>query len=358
MSNVSSENNEVSDKVEEKQEDGESKVSSENNEVSDKVEEKQEDGESKVSSENNEVSDKVEEKQEDGESKGPDGTFNNKALETTTKTVNKVNFSRSRELADKYAEQLIDSASRYGETITIDTIKDKLGADLFRNLKQTSLKYFFEFVSKYSNTSIDIINDVFKSASIDLEEDGLSGLLTAKNRMRGNILLMFLLDRLNFALTNQKTSAQLKETVDLLNKFANETFMAVIVTLKENKKLLDDTMENFRPVIKDFIVTAISAALQGLMVGVATAGPVGAPANLWFQGAKVVNELAPRLGQFSENVGNIIEKYDKMLASLSEKGEGPLKRFKEIKMKINGFNDMLSSVQQDAALIDAMGKTV
>lgn len=303
---------------------------------------------------------KEEKKEENKEEKKEEvkGTFKNKALENTTKIVNKVNFSRSRELADKYAEQLIDSAARYGETINIDTIKEKLGSDLFRNLKQTSLKYFFDFVSKYSNTSIDVINDVFKSASIDLEEDGLSGLLSRRNRMRGNIMLIFLLDRLNFALTNQKTRKQLIETVDLLNKFANETFMAVIVTLKENQKLLEDTMENFRPIIKNFIVTVISATLQGLMVGIATVGPIGAPANIWFQGSKVVNELAPRLGQFSENVGNIIEKYDQMLASLSEKGEGPLQRFKDIKTKVNGFNDMLSAVQQDAALIDAMGKTV
>src|SRR6056300_753585 len=67
-------------------------------------------------------------------------TFNNKTLETTAKTLNKVNFSRSRELADKYAEQLVDSAARYGQSVNIDTIKEKLGADLFRNLKQTSLK--------------------------------------------------------------------------------------------------------------------------------------------------------------------------------------------------------------------------
>ena len=53
-----------------------------------------------------------------------------------------------------------------------------------------------------------------------------------------------------------------------------------------------------------------------------------------------------------------IEKYDNMLSSLSDKGEGPLQRFKEIKMKINGFNDMLSAVQQDASLIDSIGKTV
>ena len=299
-----------------------------------------------------------EEGEGDEKGDGPDGTFNNKALEATTKTVNKVNFSNSRKLADKYADQLVDSAARYGETITIDTIKEKLGSDLFRNLKQTSLKYFFDFVSKYSNTSIDMINDVFKGASIDLEEDGLAGILDKKNRMRGNILLIFLLDRLNFALTNQKTKSQLVETIELLNKFANETFMAVIVTLKENKKLLEETMENFRPIIKNFIVTAISAALQGIMVGVATAGPIGAPANLWFQGSKVINEIAPKLGNFSENVGNIIDKYDKMLAGLSEKGEGPLKRFKDIKMKITGFNDMLSSIQKDAALIDAMGKAV
>src|SRR6056300_1727034 len=123
--------------------------------------------------------------------------FNNKGLEITAKTLNKTNFSRSRELADKYANQLIDSAERFGKKISIDKIKEKLGEDLFRNLKQTSLKYFFDFLSKYSNTSMDIINDVFKSASIDLEEDGFSGLLSAKNRMRGNIILMFLLDRLN-----------------------------------------------------------------------------------------------------------------------------------------------------------------
>lgn len=303
---------------------------------------------------NNQLKEEV--KQEDN--KVLNQTFNNKALETTTNTVNKVNFTRSRELADKYAEQLVDSAARYGENINIDTIKEKLGSDLFRNLKQTSLKYFFDFVSKYSNTSVDVINDIFKSASIDLEEDGLSGLLSGKNRMRGNIILMFLLDRLNFALTNTKTREQLMETVELLKQFANETFMAIIVTLKENQLLLENTMENFRPVIKNFIVTIISATLQGLMVGVATSGPVGAPANLWFQGSKVVNELAPRLGQFSQNVGNIIERYDEMLANLSEKGEGPLKRFKEIKSKINGFNDMLSAVQQDAALIDSIGKTV
>ena len=305
---------------------------------------------------------KVGEANKEGEAKVGEGevkgTFNNKTLGKTAKVLNNVNFSRSRQLADKYAEQFVDSAARYGETISIDAIKEKLGADLFRNLKQTSLKYFFDFVSKYSNTSIDVINDVFKSASIDLEEDGLSGLLSRRNRMKGNVMLIFLLDRLNFALTNQKTREQLMETVELLNQFANETFMAVIVTLKENQKLLEETMENFRPVIKNFIVTAISAALQGLMVAVASSGPVGAPANLLFQGSKVVNELAPRLGQFSENVGNIIEKYDQMLANLSEKGEGPLQRFKDIKTKINGFNDMISAVQQDAALIDAMGKTV
>ena len=284
-------------------------------------------------------------------------TFNNKSLENTTKTVNKVNFSRSRELADKYAGQLIDSAERYGKGITLDKVKEKLGKDLFRNLKQTSLKYFFDFVSKYSNTSVDIINDVFKSASIDLEEDGLTGVLSAKNRMRGNILLMFLLDRLNFALTNEKTRNQLKETSELFQQFANETFMAIITTIRENKKLLEDTMESVRPIIRDFIVTIISAALQGLMVGVATAGPIGAPANLWFQGSKVVNEIAPKLGAFADNVGNIIDKYDQMLGSLSEKGEPPLKRFRDIKAKINGFSEMISSVQQDAALIDAIGKT-
>ena len=261
-------------------------------------------------------------------------------------------------MSDKYANQIVDSAARYGKTITLDKIKEKLGADLFRNLKQTSLKYFFDFVSKYSNTSIDIINDVFKSASIDLEEDGLAGVLSAKNRVRGNVLLMFMLDRLNFALTNEETRSNLLETTELLQKFANETIMAIVTTLRENKQLLEDTMENFRPVIRDFIVTIVSAVIQGLMVAIAASGPVGAPANLWFQGSKVVNEIAPKLGKFSENVGNIIDKYDKMLASLSDKGEGPLTRFKEIKEKITGFTDMISSVQQDAALIDAMGKSV
>ena len=320
-----------------------------------KIEEKQEyNKEENV--EDNKIEDNKEEKKE--EKKEVTGKFNSKTAENTTKTLNKVNFSRSRELSDKYAERIVDSGERYGKLITIDKIKEKLGADLFRNLKQTSLKYFFDFVSKYSNTSIDVINDVFKSASIDLEEDGLAGVLSAKNRMRGNILLMFLLDRLNFALTNEETRGKLIETTELLQKFANETFMAIVTTLQENKQLLEDTMENFRPIIRDFIVTIVSSVIQGLMVAIAASGPVGAPANLWFQGSKVVNEVAPKLGQFAENVGNIIDKYDKMLASLSEKGEGPLQRFKEIKEKITGFTDMISSVQQDAALINAMGKNV
>ena len=72
--------------------------------------------------------------------------FNNKGLEVTAKTLNKTNFSRSQELADKYANQLIDSAERFGKKISIDKIKEKLGEDLFRNLKQTSLKYFFDFL--------------------------------------------------------------------------------------------------------------------------------------------------------------------------------------------------------------------
>ena len=284
--------------------------------------------------------------------------FNNKGLEVTAKTLNKTNFSRSQELADKYANQLIDSAERFGKKISIDKIKEKLGEDLFRNLKQTSLKYFFDFLSKYSNTSMDIINDVFKSASIDLEEDGFSGLLSAKNRMRGNILLMFLLDRLNFALTNPETRQKLLETTELLKQFTNETFMAVITTLRENKEVLEQTMESFRPIIKQFIVTTVSALIQGLMVAIAASGPIGAPANLFFQGTKVINEVAPKLGRFSENVGNIIEKYDKLLASLSNKGEGPLNQFKQMKEKVTDFTDMIASVTQDAALIDAMSKNV
>ena len=327
------------------------------NKVEDKPEDTNEENKVEDTNEENKVEDKPEDTNEENKDE-PSGKFNSKKLENTAKTLNKVNFSRSRELSDKYANQFVDSASRFGETITLDKIKEKLGADLFRNLKQTSLKYFFDFVSKYSNTSIDIINDIFKSASIDLEEDGLAGVLSAKNRMRGNVILMFLLDRLNFALTNEETKGKLIETTELLQKFANETFMAIITTLRENKKLLEDTMENFRPVIKDFIVTVVSAVIQGLMVAIAASGPVGAPANLFFQGSKVVNEIAPKLGQFSENVGNIIDKYDKMLADLSDKGEGPLTRFKQIKEKITGFTDLISSVQQDAALIDAMGKTV
>ncbi len=351
----SKENTDIKNKVEEKKD--ETKVEEKKDET--KVEDEKD--ETKVEDEKDET--KVEEKNEEEKKEGEEkkevsGKFNSKKLENTAKTLNKVNFSRSRELSDKYANQIIDSAERYGKTITIDKIKEKLGEDLFRNLKQTSLKYFFDFVSKYSNTSIDIINDVFKSASIDLEEDGLAGVLSAKNRMRGNILLIFLLDRLNFALTNEETRGNLLETTELLQKFANETFMAIITTLQENKILLEETMENFRPVIRDFIVTIVSAAIQGLMVAIAASGPIGAPANLWFQGSKVVNEIAPKLGQFAENAGNIIDKYDKMLASLSEKGEGPLQRFKEIKEKINGFTDMISSVQQDAALIDAMSKNV
>ena len=342
------------DTKEENQEDTKEENVEDNKEEEKKVEEKDDN--------------KIEENQEDNkeenvednkeEEKEVTGKFNSKTAENTTKTLNKVNFSRSRELSDKYAERIVDSAERYGKKITIDKIKEKLGADLFRNLKQTSLKYFFDFVSKYSNTSIDVINDVFKSASIDLEEDGLAGVLSAKNRMRGNILLMFLLDRLNFALTNEETRGKLIETTELLQKFANETVMAIVTTLQENKQLLEDTMENFRPIIREFIVTIVSAVIQGLMVAIAASGPIGAPANLWFQGSKVVNEVAPKLGQFAENVGNIIDKYDKMLASLSEKGEGPLQRFKEIKEKITGFTDMISAVQQDATLINAMGKNV
>jgi len=337
------------DKVEQPKTD---KVDKDENKV-EKVDENKEGDENKEETDENKETDDNKETDEK-----VSGKFNSKKAENTTKTLNKVNFSRSRELSDKYASRIVDSAERYGKKISIDKIKEKLGEDLFRNLKQTSLKYFFDFVSKYSNTSIDIINDVFKSASIDLEEDGLSGVLSAKNRMRGNILLMFLLDRLNFALTNEETRGKLLETTELLQKFANETFMAVITTLQENKQLLEDTMENFRPVIRDFIVTIVGAVIQGLMIAIAASGPIGAPANLWFQGSKVVNELAPKLGQFSDNVGTIIDKYDKMLASLSEKGEGPLQRFKDIKDKINGFTDMLSSVQQDAALIDAMSKGV
>ena len=87
---------------------------------------------------------KIEEKVKDNkiEEKEVTGKFNSKTAENTTKTLNKVNFSRSRELSDKYAERIVDSAERYGKTITIDKIKEKLGADLFRNLKQTSLKFF------------------------------------------------------------------------------------------------------------------------------------------------------------------------------------------------------------------------
>ena len=285
-------------------------------------------------------------------------TFKNKQVGLTTKALNKVNFSRPRQLADKFAEQIVDSASRYGTTISIDTIKDKLGADLFRNLKQTSLKLFFDFVSKFSNSSVEVVNSVFKAATIDLEEDGLAGVLSGKNRMRGNILLMFLLDRLNFALTNEKTRKKFNETADLLKQFTNETFTAVLVTLQENKQLLEDTMENFRPIIKNFVVTIVSAALQGLIVAVATSGPLGAPANLWFQGSKVVNELAPRLGIFTKNVGDIIDKYDNMLASLSKKGERPLARFKEIKDSLDSFTDIFLGAKHDAALIESMGKVV
>ena len=338
-------------KIEEKKEDTKEEEKQDN-----KEEEKVEDNKEEEKVEDNKEEEKVEDNKE--EKKEVTGKFNSKTAENTTKTLNKINFSRSRELSDKYAGQIVDSAERYGKTITIDKIKEKLGADLFRNLKQTSLKYFFDFVSKYSNTSIDVINDVFKSASIDLEEDGLAGVLSAKNRMRGNILLIFLLDRLNFALTNEETRGKLIETTELLQKFANETVMAIVTTLQENKKILEDTMENFRPIIRDFIVTIVSSVIQGLMVAIAASGPIGAPANLWFQGSKVVNEVAPKLGQFAENVGNIIDKYDKMLASLSEKGEGPLQQFKEIKEKITGFTDMISAVQQDAALIDSMGKNV
>ena len=153
-----------------------------------KIEEKVEDTKEEKVEDNKEekVEDTKEEKVEDTkeEKKEVTGKFNSKTAENTTKTLNKINFSRSRELSDKYASQIVDSAERYGKTITIDKIKEKLGADLFRNLKQTSLKYFFDFVSKYSNTSIDVINDVFKSASIDLEEDGLAGVLSAKNMNR------------------------------------------------------------------------------------------------------------------------------------------------------------------------------
>jgi len=309
----------------------------------------------KESKEEGEVGNEKEEEEGEKVDQGKQ-QFNNKGLEVTAKTLNKTNFSRSRELADKYANQLIDSAERFGKKISIDKIKEKLGEDLFRNLKQTSLKYFFDFLSKYSNTSMDIINDVFKSASIDLEEDGFSGLLSAKNRMRGNILLMFLLDRLNFALTNPETRQKLLETTELLKQFTNETFMAIITTLRENKEVLEQTMEQFRPIIKQFIVTTVSALIQGLMVAIAASGPIGAPANLFFQGTKVINEVAPKLGQFSENVGNIIEKYDKLLASLSNKGEGPLNQFKQMKEKVTDFTDMIASVTQDAALIDAMSK--
>ena len=345
-------------KVEEKKDEPKVEEKKDETKVEEKEEGEKEEGE-KEEGEKEEGEKEGGEKQEGEKEEGEvSGKFNSKSVENTTKTLNKVNFSRSRELSDKYANRIVDSAERYGKSITIDKIKEKLGADLFRNLKQTSLKYFFDFVSKYSNTSIDIINDVFKSASIDLEEDGLAGVLSAKNRMRGNILLIFLLDRLNFALTNEETRGNLLETTELLQKFANETIMAIVTTLQENKILLEETMENFRPVIRDFIVTIVSAAIQGLMVAIAASGPIGAPANLWFQGSKVVNEIAPKLGQFAENAGNIIDKYDKMLASLSEKGEGPLQRFKEIKEKINGFTDMISSVQQDAALIDAMSKGV
>jgi hypothetical protein len=105
-----------------------------------------EEGEKKEGEEG-EKKESEEEENKEGEDKLEKKTFNNKSLEKTTKTVNKVNFSRSRELADKYADQLIDSAERYGKGITLDKIKEKLGKDLFRNLKQTSLKYFFEFVS-------------------------------------------------------------------------------------------------------------------------------------------------------------------------------------------------------------------
>ena len=309
--------------------------------------EKEEEGEAGNEKEEEEEGEKVDQGKQQ---------FNNKGLEVTAKTLNKTNFSRSQELADKYANQLIDSAERFGTKISIDKIKEKLGEDLFRNLKQTSLKYFFDFLSKYSNTSMDIINDVFKSASIDLEEDGFSGLLSAKNRMRGNILLMFLLDRLNFALTNPETRQKLLETTELLKQFTNETFMAIITTLRENKEVLEQTMEQFRPIIKQFIVTTVSALIQGLMVAIAASGPIGAPANLFFQGTKVINEVAPKLGQFSENVGNIIEKYDKLLASLSNKGEGPLNQFKQMKEKVTDFTDMIAYVTQDAALIDAMSK--
>lgn len=309
--------------------------------------EKEEEGEAGNEKEEEEEGEKVDQGKQQ---------FNNKGLEVTAKTLNKTNFSRSQELADKYANQLIDSAERFGKKISIDKIKEKLGEDLFRNLKQTSLKYFFDFLSKYSNTSMDIINDVFKSASIDLEEDGFSGLLSAKNRMRGNILLMFLLDRLNFALTNPETRQKLLETTELLKQFTNETFMAIITTLRENKEVLEQTMEQFRPIIKQFIVTTVSALIQGLMVAIAASGPIGAPANLFFQGTKVINEVAPKLGQFSENVGNIIEKYDKLLAGLSNKGEGPLNQFKQMKEKVTDFTDMIASVTQDAALIDAMSK--
>ena len=134
--------------------------------------------------------------------------------------------------------------------------------------------------------------------------------------------------------------------------------MAVITTIRENKEVLEQTIENFRPIIKDFIITTVGALIQGLMVAIAASGPLGAPANLWFQGSKVVNEIAPKLGRFSENVGDVIDKYDNLLASLSEKGEKPLQKFRDIKDKINNFTNLIPSIQQDAALIEAMNKTV
>lgn len=221
-----------------------------------------------------------------------------------------------------------------------------------RNLQHSyALPLLKKILQQVTNINVEYIFSILKKLDIDLEsKDGtVLKILTVKNQKRVDVLAKIIVTVLEEYMTDPEKRKKLEELRDSLIEFIGESSKSLAVTLGETSGVLNENLEEVKPVAKNFLFSGIGTMIEVLTAAVFSI-PFIAPLQLPYKLLKAVTvnipkflDLVDAIGNGASSVGKLVSSRNKDLCKSMQPAIESQDKLRDINKQIN---EIINNVQE------------
>ena len=220
-----------------------------------------------------------------------------------------------------------------------------------RNLQHSyALPLLRKILEQVTNMNVEYIFAILKKLDIDLEsKDGkVLKILTVKNQQRVDILAKIIITVLEEYMSDPEKRKKLEELRDLLIQFIGESSKTLAITLGETSGVLNENLEQVKPVAKNFLFSGIGTVIEVLTAAIFSI-PVIAPLQLPYKLLKAVTlnipkflDLVDAVGDGASSVGKLVSARNKDLCKSMQPALASQDKLRDINKQIS---DIINKVE-------------